>query len=226
MSTPENVKDSDILSLSQRAPDRQIPTRTWYMQISYLIGRMEYTNRLAQENPCIRSQQGNESLTNAFSLTLGSSPVPFGVSGDHNYETQGFPYPSKFQKLVEAQTPAGQQHQIPVPPTTSSTFFVQEQSNLGLELAFPSIYSAISFDFRYIRSMEVKRKHQPTYVVVGIFSSGSSNPNELVVFVTNPKRLFKQLRWAVFRLRGIRGTVLSLRHVKGFRLYKVCLVTS
>jgi hypothetical protein len=159
-------------------------------------------------------------------LTFGSGPVPPGVTGDHNYETLGFPYPSEFQKLIDTQTFTGQQHQISAPPTTSSPFGIQEQSNLGVELACTSMFSAISFDFRYIRTMEVEKKYQPTYVVIGIFSNGSSNPNELVVYVTNPKRLFKQLRWAVFRLRGIRGTVLSLRHVKGFRLYKVCFITS
>lgn len=44
-----------------------------------------------------------------------------------------------------------------------------------------------------------------------------------MVFVQNPKHLFRQLLWASFRLRGVSGTFLSLRHIKGFRLYKVCV---
>jgi len=62
---------------------------------------------------------------------------------------------------------------------------------------------------------------RPVYVVLGIFSRGHAHPRERVVFVENPRRLFRRMQWTVFRLRGWTGTFLSLTHVKGFGLYKV-----
>jgi hypothetical protein len=62
---------------------------------------------------------------------------------------------------------------------------------------------------------------QPVYMVLGIFPRGHSNPRELVVFIHKPEQLFWRLGWAAFRLRGLRSTFFSLRHVKSFRLYRV-----
>lgn len=75
----------------------------------------------------------------------------------------------------------------------------------------------------FTRTLAVKREIQiqPTYVVLGIFSHGRHNPQERVVFVSNPKNLFWELRWAIFRLRGLSNALFSLRQVRSFRLYRV-----
>ncbi|KAL6694006.1 hypothetical protein J3F84DRAFT_378344 [Trichoderma pleuroticola] len=68
-------------------------------------------------------------------------------------------------------------------------------------------------------TIESKIRDQPVYVVLGTFHRGHSNPRERVVFIHKPERLFQELRWAAFRARGL-SSVLSLRHVRGFKLYK------
>lgn len=67
---------------------------------------------------------------------------------------------------------------------------------------------------------------QPVYLVVGLFPRGHANPQERVAFVHKPKNLFWQICWAAICLRGVTGTFFSLKHVKGFRLYKVCVCVS
>lgn len=76
------------------------------------------------------------------------------------------------------------------------------------------------FSFTRTSAIEREIKIQPTYVVLGIFSRGHHNPQERVVFVSNPYVLFRELRWGVFRLRGLSSAFLSLRQVNSFRLYR------
>lgn len=58
-------------------------------------------------------------------------------------------------------------------------------------------------------------------MVGGFFPRGHSNPRDMVVFVDSPNRLFWKLCGAAFRLRGVSGTFLSLRHIKESTMYKV-----
>jgi len=59
------------------------------------------------------------------------------------------------------------------------------------------------------------------YVTIGIFGRGHMvNPRESIV-IMDRENFFRQLRWGAVRLRGIAGTLLSLRHVKEFKLYRV-----
>lgn len=60
------------------------------------------------------------------------------------------------------------------------------------------------------------------YVVVSLFSAVDDQPRETVIHIKNGEHLFRDLRWAVFRLRGLRYFV-SLKSVRSFRLYK-CLI--
>jgi hypothetical protein len=62
---------------------------------------------------------------------------------------------------------------------------------------------------------------RPTYVVLGIFHHTHSNLQERVVFVTKPEHLFRELWWAVFRLRGTWRFIFSLKHVTAFKLFTV-----
>ncbi|UKZ54059.1 hypothetical protein TrVGV298_007864 [Trichoderma virens] len=73
-----------------------------------------------------------------------------------------------------------------------------------------------------IRSSAIESRNpiQPAYVVLGIFPSGHFNPKERIAFVHDPEKLFRELRWTIFRLRGWRSSLLSLRGVKRFRLFK------
>ena len=68
--------------------------------------------------------------------------------------------------------------------------------------------------------VEMEEVTRPTYVVIGIFRRGHTNPRERVVFVPKAEHLFRNLRWGTFRLRGVTGTLLSLQHVTAFWLYK------
>ncbi|KAH7305032.1 hypothetical protein B0I35DRAFT_444682 [Stachybotrys elegans] len=62
------------------------------------------------------------------------------------------------------------------------------------------------------------------YVVVGLFSAVDDQPHEIVIRIKNDEHLFRDLRWAIFRLRGLRY-FLSLKSVRSFRVYK-CLVST
>lgn len=68
---------------------------------------------------------------------------------------------------------------------------------------------------------ERTRDYEPFYMVVGIFPRGRGVPRETVVFVQRPQFLFWQLFWVVWRLRGVSDMFFSLRHIKGFKCYKV-----
>jgi hypothetical protein len=100
---------------------------------------------------------------------------------------------------------------------------VHFQTNRGIGLTL-GIFSWTFFNIRRTSTIEFETPVQPVYVVLGIFHRGYDNPQERIAFVPKPKRLFWELRWAVFRLRGLRSTLLSLRQVKSFRLYRVCTI--
>jgi hypothetical protein len=58
------------------------------------------------------------------------------------------------------------------------------------------------------------------FVALGVFSKVDGRPQETIVFVQNPKYLFRQRHWGVISLRGL-SSFFSLRGVKAFNLYKV-----
>ncbi|KAK1691043.1 hypothetical protein BDP55DRAFT_690774 [Colletotrichum godetiae] len=65
-----------------------------------------------------------------------------------------------------------------------------------------------------------KKKATVKNRLFGIFPRGQPNPVERVMFCHQPKQLFRQFGREIFRLRGFWKTLFSLRHVKGFQLYK------
>jgi hypothetical protein len=95
---------------------------------------------------------------------------------------------------------------------------IQTKRGIGLRLG---IFSWTFFNVRRTSAIEYETPIQPVYIVLGIFHRGYDNPQERIAFVLKPKKLFWELRWAVFRLRGLSSTLLSLRQVKSFRLYRV-----
>ncbi|RYP48623.1 hypothetical protein DL768_005514 [Monosporascus sp. mg162] len=64
-----------------------------------------------------------------------------------------------------------------------------------------------------------KPKPPKHFVVIGIFSPSTGIPRERVIFINNPKRLFRSVWWGAVRLRGI-GGLISLKHVTSFSLYE------
>jgi hypothetical protein len=88
--------------------------------------------------------------------------------------------------------------------------------------------SSVSFGISWLRlglnrstSMEWTGPMRAVYIVLGVFERGHTHPRETVVFVPRGEHLIHELRRGAFRLRGLTGTFLSLKHIKGFGLYKV-----
>jgi hypothetical protein len=63
------------------------------------------------------------------------------------------------------------------------------------------------------------------YVVLGLFSPIDGIPREKMVFIRHSERIFRDLFWAIVRLRGLRG-LFSLKDVRTFAIYKVNCVFS
>lgn len=126
------------------------------------------------------------------------------IRAETSNERVGFPYPSFYRKLLINGEP----------PETLQ----KEPQKWDFHNAFAE--GKITKEWEVAEYMVIKHA---IYVVVGIFPHGHANPRERVVFVKKPEHLFWGLLWASLRLRGVFGTFLSLRHVKGFRLYKVCV---
>ncbi|KAH8763789.1 hypothetical protein F5883DRAFT_112356 [Diaporthe sp. PMI_573] len=114
-----------------------------------------------------------------------------------------FPYPSLYRKLI---------HGVQLQTTEAL-----QKTKWTLVFRVPFFESGITREWEKI---EREVFAQPIYVVVGIFPRGHANPQEKAVFVHKPNHLFWKLFWAAFRLRGVTRTFLSLKHIKGFRLYK------
>lgn len=85
---------------------------------------------------------------------------------------------------------------------------------------YPSFYSDL-LRLDSAGNLPERRDNGPFYMVVGIFPRGRGVPRETVIFMQRPQFFFWQLFWVVWRLRGVSGMFFSLRHIKGFRLYKV-----
>lgn len=92
--------------------------------------------------------------------------------------------------------------------------------SVSLNGAGLSVNTIDQFETRCIRCT-TQPSHRPSlYVVVGLFSAVDHQPRERVIRIKNHEHLFRELRWATFRLRGLRY-FLSLKSVRSFRLYKV-----
>jgi hypothetical protein len=69
-----------------------------------------------------------------------------------------------------------------------------------------------------------KAKKPKHYLVIGLFSPVTGVPRERLITVKNPKNLFRRMWWEIMKLRGI-GAILSLKDIKGFAVYQVCVQT-
>ncbi|EKJ70215.1 hypothetical protein FPSE_09589 [Fusarium pseudograminearum CS3096] len=210
------------VSLSHPAPAVPIPTKTWHTYFSYGIGHTEYDTIIGQQNACIRTLRQERKIKSQWFLKppAAEGMPQLGANFESSTESATFPYPEAFRKVMF--------------PTTSVPQRDEEHGNSRSDLAdheiprLPeagmikkkSFVSTPVFGVSRTTAIEVESRIQPTYVVLGIFPRGALNPKERIVFIDRPEQFFSKLRWATFRIRGMRGTLLSLKHLAAFRLYR------
>jgi hypothetical protein len=138
-------------------------------------------------------------------------------------ESATFPYPKAYQEVMFPLNPIPRRDEEhgAADGETSPTQHDPRQAQAE-RIEWKTSFSTPVFGVTRTSAIEFESRIQPTYIMLGLFLRGYPNPKERVVFVDKPDQLFSKLRWATFRLRGMRGTLLSLKHLKGFRLYKVC----
>ncbi|KAK4225962.1 hypothetical protein QBC38DRAFT_394365 [Podospora fimiseda] len=203
---------STKISLTRRAPTVPIPTRRWHMYLSYGFGSVDYDSTIEQKNQCIRSQLSDRSYRSKFHISSR-------VGKEFNMRSAGFPCPLLFRELIEAE-----QAGLPLEAVTREWRALRgglnESESSSIQQRVLRLWLRIpSFKIERTSAVEAIKYCQPVYLVVGVFPRGRSSPRERVVFVENPTYLFWHIRWTSFRLRGLRSTLFSLRHVKGFKLY-------
>lgn len=192
------------VSLTQRAPIAPIPRRTDTIQLR-LSGffSLSRTHLVAQCNHCTRSLETTVQRHASAGLNTGTAGTRLSFSDTR----AGFPYPPRYDELINRE-------HLHITQTMLTTLTLGADNDFfacGIKREFETTEDGIFT--------------RPIYVVVGFFPRGQAVPRETVVFVLKPKHLFWKLCWAAFRLRGVSGTFLSLKHVKGFRLYKVSMCT-
>jgi hypothetical protein len=96
--------------------------------------------------------------------------------------------------------------------------------NLVIEagMAQAQTQTTVRSENRCCRSKFNKELGEGLYIVIGLFSAIDNQPHERIVFIKEKKCLFRDLKWAILRLRGL-SYFLSLKSVKAFRLYEVIL---
>ncbi|KAL6901729.1 hypothetical protein GGI43DRAFT_366128 [Trichoderma evansii] len=232
MASPADDTNNIQVSLSKRAPIGPIPKRTLGIELGIpALGSLTYENILEQKNPCIRSQVSHSSFTRKKTAEHLNQDIEATTAGG----IMKFPYPPAFQKLLKKQP---QTRVVETVETTETlnidgmgnnmlprqdplmlepyTEIIQVKDGIGISFSF----ATWTFDLKRNWVFETKIPIQPVYVVLGIFQRGDNNPQERIAFVNKPERLFRELRCAVFRLRGLSSTLLSLRTVKSLRLYR------
>ncbi|KAH8592034.1 hypothetical protein B0O99DRAFT_577743 [Bisporella sp. PMI_857] len=203
---------SQKISLEQRAPTGPIATRTWNIYLHYGMNLVAYGALLEQKDQCIRSRLARKK----FDAHVGEGGLP--VTAQAFNESTTYPYSTAFQKILREQSRRQVQAQVHDEENSvgvgprGQVQTSRDEWHFGLTTRWFGITrtSVIKFETQV----------QPVYLDLGIFPRGHSSPRERIVFIDKPKQLFRKLRWAVFRLRGLRSTFFSLRHVKGFRLYR------
>ncbi|KAF5553493.1 hypothetical protein FNAPI_6725 [Fusarium napiforme] len=215
MALPNDNTDDAPVSLSQPAPAGPIPTTAWHAYFSYGIGHLDYNGLVEQRTPCIRSLRHQWNVKSQFFLQPPAAQGMPQLSSNYEInETATFPYPKAYQELMKPIPRRDEEHGT-VDGETSPTRQAQAE-----RIEWKTTFSTPVFGIERTSAIEFESRIQPTYVVLGLYLRGNPNPKERVVFVDKPDQLFSKLRWATFRLRGMRGTLLSLKHLKGFRIYK------
>ncbi|KAK1702330.1 hypothetical protein BDP67DRAFT_276800 [Colletotrichum lupini] len=194
------------ISLGKRAPTEPIPERTWKFYLDASWALYSYENILSQQNQCIRSRRGHTKTQFEGRDVLSTS---FEISCEGR-----FPYPAEFRQV--AKLDGG--HDVETGGAGPSAERLPEgTADLRTK---GMIFNTRMFGISRTSFTASIARGLPVYVVLGIFRRGQPNPIERVMFCHQPKGLFRELSREIFRLRGFWKTFLSLRHVKGFRLYK------
>lgn len=204
---PPSQDSPTPISLSRRAPTGPIPTRRWHLYFDYGLGLIDYDNTLEQKNQCVRSQLADRS----FRSKVHAPPLLGRAAKDRSTRSTGFPYPRVFRQLLDKEEA---RRDSPLEDTETDAPSIQQR-------VLKFWIRILSLQIERTSAVDAEIHQKPVYLVIGTFPRGRSNPRERVVFVDNPAYLFWHIRWASFRLRGLRRTFFSLRHVKSFRLYKV-----
>ncbi|KAL5601675.1 hypothetical protein FOBRF1_009208 [Fusarium oxysporum] len=222
MALPVDDTADTPVSLSQPAPAGPIPTTAWHAYFSYGIGHLDYSGLLEQRNPCIRSLRHQRTVKNKFFLKAPAAGGMPQLSSNYEItESATFPYPKAYQEVMFPLNPIPRRDEEhgAADGETSPTQHDPTQAQAE-RIEWKTSFSTPVFGVTRTSAIEFESRIQPAYIVLGLFLRGYPNPKERVVFVDKPDQLFSKLRWATFRLRGMRGTLLSLKHLKGFRLYK------
>ncbi|KAI0545834.1 hypothetical protein F4679DRAFT_559937 [Xylaria curta] len=204
-----NNNDELPTALPQRAPAEFVATRRireLYLNLG--SGSIEHSIVLLQDLQCIRSLRVNRETKQRVGHNM--------LNVDASYSSMGFPYPRAFPKAVGRQPGINNGPELGL--SIGSPGRNGNEVEIQTEAGFACDCNCFGITGKSVAQSVVSV--QPIYVVLGIFRHGQPNPQERVEFVLKPEQLFRKLHWAVYRLRGLRGTFFSLKHVKGFGLYK------
>ncbi|KAI5923637.1 hypothetical protein F4810DRAFT_710378 [Camillea tinctor] len=174
----QNTRNTPI-TLAQRAPTRFITKRTWRIHLRFGQRSWEYNNILAQDNPCIRSQQGYESVKYNPGV---DGFLPFEINASRGT----FWHPGLFRiYLGSALARYGARVGDSQIAWAEATLFNQHTDRRQVDVKW-------GFDTRFLgitrtSSFEIE-KLQRLFVVIGIFPRGYSNPREQIVLVRNPEK--------------------------------------
>ncbi|KAG8671019.1 hypothetical protein FPOAC2_04327 [Fusarium poae] len=209
------------VSLLHPAPATPIPTTSWHTYLSYGAGQIEYDTIVSQRNPCIRTlRQERRAKSRWFLQPPAAQGMPQLGANVESTQSAMFPYPEAFKQVMFPVNPVPRRDEEHGDTDGNSVDLQNPRPPETERIEQRALVSTSVFGISRTTAIEFESRNQPTYVVLGIFSRGALNPKERIVFIDKPEQFFSKLRWGSFRLRGMRGTLLSLKHLAAFRLYK------
>ncbi|KAF5653744.1 hypothetical protein FCIRC_14009, partial [Fusarium circinatum] len=200
--------DDTVVSLSNLSPARQIPATAWQVYVSFGWGRIQYGME-QERNPCIRSLRQRLQSEASLQIDNGLGVMATVSRKQERTESTGFPYPGAYNKvmLTSNQTPRpdeedgalynenqARQESTGEPEAERNEWTTSKVARQGIAIE-TRVFGAMR-----LRTSDLKVPIQPTYIVLGLFISGSPNPKERIVFVEKPDRIFSKLRWEIFRI--------------------------
>ncbi|KAJ8128904.1 hypothetical protein O1611_g4729 [Lasiodiplodia mahajangana] len=207
-------EDRVALSLSHRAPLEPIGRKIWEASYSLGAGSIEYQTVLEQPLLCVRLRVRSRRLK----ISIEGAEVTIGRAFAMGTPPNAAPLPIRRPQVAMPREAAGNN---PPDRNGDGAGDILDWRRLPTSSLFSiDLSPVIRFKLSYNRLELAEVITRPTYIVVGIFPRGNSNPKELVVSLERPERLFWELHWATLRLRGLRNSLFSLSQVKDFRLYK------
>ncbi|KAF4341459.1 hypothetical protein FBEOM_4620 [Fusarium beomiforme] len=220
--TLKDIVDKPLVKLDTDDVYPEFLPPPWHnADIGSLLGHMEYDGIMEQRNRCIRSLRQQRSVKNKWFLKPPAAQGLPQLSSNYEVtESATFPYPEAFKQVMFPVNLVPRRDEEHGNSDNNSADHQSPRQPEAERIEWKTSVSTPVFGMSRTTAIEFESRIQPTYVVLGIFPRGALNPNERIVFVDRPEHFFSKLRWAAFRLRGMRGTLLSLKHLTAFRLYK------